>query len=93
MVPFNDWNGFQRINSETGSGGIAGVFRQGSNESQRQVFINYLNDEKLYNVVNASSDEIIATLSGSALSEEGIRITLDKKYDGILLGIELVVEK
>ncbi|HLG40105.1 MAG TPA: glycoside hydrolase family 36 protein, partial [Chitinophagaceae bacterium] len=35
------WDGFQRINTETKKGGIAGVFRQGSMETKRLVTVNY----------------------------------------------------
>ncbi len=40
------WDGFQRINVTDHSGGIVGVFRQGSHEEERVVTINYLNPEK-----------------------------------------------
>ena len=40
------WDGFQRINTETKSGGIIGVFKQGSLDNERQIRINYLNPTK-----------------------------------------------
>ena len=44
------WDGFQRINTDTRSGGIVGVFRQGALDTKRTFFINYLDPEKIYQV-------------------------------------------
>ncbi len=42
------WDGFQRINTETKSGGIIGIFRHGSVETKRIVTVKYLDPEKTY---------------------------------------------
>ena len=81
------WDGFQRINSETKSGGIAGAFRQGAAEQNRTVVINYLDPEKLYQVLEGPDNNIIAEMTGRKLAEKGFTIQLEKAYDGSLFEI------
>ncbi|MEJ0104548.1 MAG: hypothetical protein WDO19_19185 [Bacteroidota bacterium] len=40
------WDGFQRINTDTKSGGIIGVFKHGATETEREVVVYYLNPGK-----------------------------------------------
>jgi alpha-galactosidase len=81
------WDGFQRINTETQSGGIIGIFKQGSFDNERQVRINYLNPTKLYTVKECISDKIIAKATGKQLAEIGFRAKLVKEYDGQLFEV------
>jgi alpha-galactosidase len=64
------WDGFQRINSETQSGGIVGIFRQGSLEDQRTVFVNNLNPAATYEFLEAPAGNKIVTSSGKDLAEK-----------------------
>ena len=36
------WDSFQRINTDTKSGGIVGVFRHGSADTKRRIVVKYL---------------------------------------------------
>lgn len=77
------WDGFQRINTDTKSGGIIGVFRHGAKESKRLVTVNYLNSTKTYDV-KTMKGEIIFSGPGNDLSFE---VTIDKLFDGTLFEI------
>ena len=82
------WDGWQRINTENKSGGIAGVFRQGSAESSRMVTIEGLEDSEAYNVISASDGALIGSYTGIELREEGFRVKMDRPYQGKLFEIE-----
>lgn len=81
------WDGFQRINTETKSGGIVGVFKQGSLDNERQVRINYLNPTKIYTVTECISDKVITKSTGKQLAETGFKVKLSKEFDGQLFEI------
>ena len=81
------WDGFQRINSDTRSGGIIGVFRHGSVEVQRTVTINFLDPGAIYDVYPAPSGERISRATGKDLLEKGFVVNLDKLYDGAVFEI------
>lgn len=81
------WDGFQRINTETQSGGIIGVFKQGNLDNERKVRINYLNPTKIYTVKECISDKIIAKATGKQLAEIGFKAKLVKEYDGQLFEV------
>ena len=59
-----NWDGYQRINSDTKSGGIVGIFRQGSPESQRTVTVKFLNPSFVYEVRKAPSGDLIMNSTG-----------------------------
>lgn len=80
------WDGFQRINTETKSGGIAGIFRHGAIETKRQVTISYLDAQKNYTVKRMNGD-IVLTATGADLQAKGFEVSLDKMYDGMLFEI------
>jgi alpha-galactosidase len=82
------WDGFQRINSETHSGGIVGIFRQGSPESSRIVTVGFLDPSALYEVRKGPGGGIVVTSTGRELEEKGFEVRLDKDYDGALLEID-----
>jgi alpha-galactosidase len=80
------WDGFQRINTGTKTGGIIGVFRQGARESKRLVTIKFLEADKMYDVKKPDGT-IITSQTGKELSETGFMVSLDKLYDGELYEI------
>lgn len=80
------WDGFQRINTDTKSGGIIGVFRHGSWESKRIVTINYLDPAKTYKVMSMSG-KLVATLTGNALGTTGFEVTFKDRYAGELFEV------
>jgi alpha-galactosidase len=82
------WDGFQRINTETMSGGIVGVFRHGSVETKRVVTVNYLDPGKTYEV-KSMDGKIIATFNGTGLRQKGFVINLDRLYSGDLFEISI----
>ncbi len=82
------WDGFQRINTDIKTGGIIGVFRQGSREAKRLVTVQYLDPEKTYEVRDMNG-KLIITQTGKALSEDGFEVAIDKLYDGELFEVKL----
>ena len=83
------WDGFCRINTDTGSGGLIGVFNQGSREKSRMVTIPWLKSEKTYQVKQGFGGKVIATASGKKLKEEGFQVVLSNLYDGELFEVVL----
>jgi alpha-galactosidase len=82
------WDGFQRINTETKEGGIAGIFRHGSVETNRIITINYLDPAKTYEVKTIDG-KVIASLTGKELVNDGFEVNLEGKYSGELFEIGL----
>ncbi|MFZ1529018.1 MAG: glycoside hydrolase family 36 protein [Ferruginibacter sp.] len=80
------WDGYQRINTETGAGGIVGIFRHGAVETKRMVTVNYLHPHKLYKVKRLDGSTL-ALLSGDDLKTKGFEVVLHKQYDGALFEI------
>jgi alpha-galactosidase len=76
------WDGWMRINNDTQSGGIVGVFRQGALESSRQVFLKGINPEKAYVVRLAPSGKALHHASGQELMEKGFTVEIPALYDG-----------
>jgi alpha-galactosidase len=81
------WDGFQRINTESRSGGIAGVFRQGAAESRRTVCIGHLDPDVLYEVREAPGGKPLARMKGAELTRQGFEVRFEKEYDGRLFEI------
>jgi alpha-galactosidase len=81
------WDGFCRLNTETGSGGLVGVFRHGAVETSRTVTLPWLDFGKTYLVKQGFEGKLIATQSGKELAEKGFSVTLEKKYDGELFEV------
>jgi len=77
-----NWDGYQRINSETRSGGIVGIFRQGSPENQRTVTVRFLDPSSVYEVRKAPAGDLVMNSTGKELAERGFSVKLDRKYDG-----------
>ncbi len=84
------WDGYQRINNDTKSGGIVGVFRHGAKETQRRVFVNYLDPEKEYYIKEAPKGKVIHTINGSQLSEKGFPVKMNEFYDAMMYEIGIV---
>ncbi|WP_373523325.1 glycoside hydrolase family 36 protein [Aquiflexum sp.] len=80
------WDGFQRINTDTKSGGIVGVFRHGSADVRRRILVKYLSPEKLYQVNNLEG-ELIGKLTGQELERSGFEVELNRFYEGRLFEI------
>ncbi len=80
------WDGFQRLNTETGNGGIVGVFRHGSPESKRLVTISYLDQSKIYQV-KSTDGKIVTEKTGKELKNKGFEISIPEKYAGELFEI------
>ncbi|MDX2188912.1 MAG: alpha-galactosidase [Bacteroidota bacterium] len=81
------WDGLQRINTDTKSGGIVGVFRQGAKESKRQVYVSGLELYKSYVVKIAPNGETVGNFNGIQLSTTGFEVDMKKEYDGKIFEI------
>jgi alpha-galactosidase len=81
------WDGFQRINTDSKSGGIVGVFRHGAAEKERTVTVAGLDPLATYLVLKAPDGKKVARMTGKKLEEEGFEVEFDKKYDGALFEI------
>lgn len=78
-----EWDGFQRLNTDTGSGGIVGVFRHGSVDATRRVRLWLLDAARRY-AVRTMRGDTLAQGSGESLMTKGFEVSLDERYDGIL---------
>jgi alpha-galactosidase len=83
-----NWDGFQRINTDTKSGGIIGVFRHGAIDSKRIVTINYLDPAKIYQIISMDG-RLINTSTGNELKTKGLEVSLNEFYSGELFEISL----
>ncbi|MDA3865314.1 MAG: alpha-galactosidase [Salinivirgaceae bacterium] len=82
------WDGFQRINTDTKSGGIVGVFRHGSPDTKRIVRVKFLDAEKTYQVKQMDG-KVIVTQTGKELGMNGFEVPINKLYDGELFEISI----
>lgn len=87
---YGNWDGFQRINTETKSGGIVGVFKQNAATNQRQVLVKYLDKQKKYAVRHAPTGEIIASGSGEELATKGFMVVFSNNIQGELYEVAKV---
>lgn len=86
------WDGFQRINTETKAGGIVGVFRHGSQETNRRVTVNYLDSQKKYSVKEAISGKLVKQrVTGKQLSTVGFEVVIPDAYEGLLFQIDPII--
>lgn len=83
------WDGWQRINFQTGSGGIFGVFRQGAQEDERRVFLKDLQADKDYVIRQAPLGKEVLRAKGSYLMNTGFKVKLDKDYDAHIFEVGL----
>lgn len=80
------WDGFQRINTDTKTGGIIGIFRHGSHESKRKVTVNYLDPSKNYEV-RSMDGKVVTIASGDKLRSNGFEVSEGLLYSGELFEI------
>jgi len=81
------WDGFQRINTATESGGIIGVFKQFASNNERWVTINYLDPNNQYEVKLAPTGEVIQSASGKELRDKGFKVVFNEDFQGELYEI------
>ena len=81
------WDGFARINTETKSGGLVGIFRHGAVEESRIISLPYLDVSTLYAVKQAPDGKIVAKMTGAELKQKGFKVTLKEPYQGMLYEI------
>jgi len=84
------WDGFCRLNTETYSGGLIGVFRQGAPASSRIVGVPWLKDDFKYVVKRGKDAIIVFKGTGKELREKGFTVTFDKTHDGELFEVSKV---
>jgi len=82
------WDGWARINTDTGSGGIFGVFRQGGSETERTVALPGLVSEREYVIRRGPDGEAVGHFAGKELVEKGFRVRLSEKYSQALFEVE-----
>jgi len=84
------WDGWSRINTDLKNGGMIGLFRQGSKESTRRVFVTNLDPDKQYQILSAPEGTEVGRLSGRELSSVGFSLALTDNYDGRLFEIRML---
>jgi len=82
------WDGWARINTDTGSGGIFGVFRQGAAETERSVALPGLDSGREYVIRRGPDGETVGSFPGKELAEKGFRVRLPDKYSQALFEVE-----
>ena len=81
------WDGFARINTETKSGGLVGVFRRNAAERSRCVTVRGLDPGARYAVMKGARREPVAELTGRELEERGFQVEFSDRIDGELFEI------
>jgi len=81
------WDGFARINTETKSGGLIGIFRQGAAEESRILTVPYLDASSVYSIQQAPAGNVVAEMTGDELKQKGFPVTLKEPYQGMLYEI------
>ncbi len=81
------WDGWARIDTESRSGGILGVFRQGGAERERTVTVPGLDPDRVYLVRRGPTGEEVAWGTGRELGERGFTAILECPYDGALFEV------
>ena len=81
------WDGFARINTETKSGGLVGVFRRNAAERSRRVAVRGLDPGAMYAVRKGAKGGRVAEMTGRELEEDGFEAVLPERLDGELYEI------
>ena len=81
------WDGFCRINTETRSGGLVGVFREGAAETSRMITVCGLEPDSTYIVRRGPDGTETARMTGRELEKKGFRVELKDEYSGELFEI------
>lgn len=84
------WDGFERINTETKSGGLVGVFRHNAAERSRRVAVRGLDPDAKYAVLKGAKGERIAEMTGRYLEDSGFEAVLPERCDGELYEVTRV---
>jgi alpha-galactosidase len=84
------WDAWSRVNTDNKSGGIVGVFKQGSLDNSRTVSIPGLEKNTVYSVKSAPGGKEIARMTGKVLEEKGFLVKMDKKYDSQIFEVSMV---
>lgn len=87
MPMVGSWDGFCRINTESRSGGLVGIFREGSVETTRTVIVRDLDPDATYSVRRGPDGCEIIRMTGSELEKKGFLVTLENESDGELFEI------
>ena len=85
-----NWDGWSRINTDTKEGGIVGIFRQGSLDTERTVSVFGLEENKQYVIKEAPDYAEIVSMTGKELYEKGFKVKMTQKYDSRLFEVELI---
>lgn len=80
------WDGFQRLNTETKTGGIVAVFRHGAVEQKRIVTVKYLDLTKKY-AVKTMDGNVVVMKTGKELETAGFEVSIPEFYGGQLFEI------
>ena len=80
------WDGFQRVNTETGSGGLVGIFRHGATETKRLLSVAWLDPARTYRITDIYGKQW-ALGTGRQLRETGFEVELPDLYDGRLFEV------
>ena len=84
------WDGFCRINTDTRSGGLVGVFREGSAETSRTVTVCDLDPDAVYSVRRGPDGTELARMTGRELEKKGFLVSFDDEYSGELFEVVIV---
>ena len=87
MPAVGGWDGFCRINTDTRSGGLIGVFREGAAETSRTITVRDLNPDAVYSVRRGPDGTEVASMTGRELETKGFRVTLAEEFSGELFEV------
>jgi alpha-galactosidase len=87
------WDGWARLNTDTGSGGIFGLFRQGGAESTRGITLSGLDPAEEYIIRRGPGGEKVGQFSGNILREKGLPISIPEPYGAMLFEVERIGKK
>ncbi len=83
------WDGFQRLNTQSGKGGIIAVFRHGAAEAKRIVTVKYLDPAKNY-AVKRLDGNVVEKKTGKELESAGFEVLIPEFYGGELFEISQI---
>ena len=72
----NNWDAFSRINTDTKSGGIVGVFRNASADSERKVRLHSLDKNADYQILKAPDNKVFEKMKGEDLMTKGFTVNI-----------------
>jgi alpha-galactosidase len=85
----SNWDGCYRFNREK-EGGVLFFFRNGSPDAERAFRVFCVNPASNYRVYSPEAGVDLGTFAGKELVEKGLRVTIDKPFTALVLGIERV---